>query len=287
MLFSAAPVQARLNRRKGKSPILPLIRGFLERRALIMDDTRTQAPGALAPYRQRGQPLTAIVIAVCAGGAALLLKRWFEPDGDHWVMAALGILACIGLVGLLCIMAGLVHIGSMPRQRAFFDGLAGAIDEAFAVTESRGRVIYANGPYRALIGQTGKGRMVGIENLYSGQSDISDRIYRLAQAARERRPASEEFRLPAGSSAAGAKPSEPAWIRVSVAPIAAGLGQAYTLWRVADVSADRHRQEIAFSRLQYIINYLDHAPTGFFSADAAGRVLYINATLCSWLGIDV
>ena len=252
-----------------------------------MDDTRAHAPGALAPYKQRGQPLTAIVIAICAGGAALLLKRWFDPGSTHWMLGALGVLAALGLLSLLGTLAGFVHIRSMPRQRAFFDGLADAIDEAFAVTDSRSRVIYANGPYRALIGLGGKGRMVGVENLYSGHSDISDRIYRLAQAARERRPASEEFRLAAGSSAAGAKPDEPAWIRVSVAPIAASLGQVYALWRLADVSADRLRQESAFSRLQYIINYLDHAPAGFFSSDAAGRVLYINATLCSWLGIDI
>ncbi len=249
-----------------------------------MDDTRAHAPGALAPHKLRGQ---AIVIAVCAAGVALLLKRWIEPGSSHWMLGGMGVLAALGLMSLLGILAGFFHIGSMPRQRAFFDGLADAIDEAFAVTDSRSRVIYANGPYRALIGQIGKGRMVGVENLYSGHSDISDRIYRLAQAARERRPASEEFRLPAGSSAAGAKPEEPAWIRVSVAPIAASLGQVYTLWRLADVSADRLRQESAFSRLQYIINYLDHAPAGFFSSDAAGRVLYINATLCSWLGLDV
>src|SRR5690606_2979630 len=30
-----------------------------------------------------------------------------------------------------------------------------------------------------------------------------------------------------------------------------------------------------------------HAPAGFFAADAAGRITYINATLAEWLGIDL
>jgi two-component system cell cycle sensor histidine kinase/response regulator CckA len=252
-----------------------------------MDDSRTQAAGTLVLHGQRRQSLTAILIVLGAAAIAFLLTHWLRPDFSLGLPTGLVMLAAIGLVSMVGVLAGFFHVGSMPRQRAFFDGLADAIDEAFAVTDSRSRVIYANGPYRALIAQAGIGRMVGVENLYSGHSEISDRIYRLAQAARERRPASEEFRLAAGSSAAGAKPQEPTWIRVSVAPIAASLGQVYSLWRLADVSSDRNRQEKAFSRLQYIISYLDHAPAGFFSTDADGRVSYVNATLASWLGLDL
>jgi two-component system, cell cycle sensor histidine kinase and response regulator CckA len=252
-----------------------------------MDDSRTQAAGTLVLHGQRGHSLTVILVVVSAAALAFIITHWLRPDFSLGLPTALVMLSAIGLVSIVGVLAGFFHVGSMPRQRAFFDGLADAIDEAFAVTDSRSRVIYANGPYRALIAQAGIARMVGVENLYSGHSEISDRIYRLAQAARERRPASEEFRLAAGSSAAGAKPEEPTWIRVSVAPIAASLGQVYTLWRLADVSSDRNRQEKAFSRLQYIISYLDHAPTGFFSTDADGRVSYVNATLASWLGLDL
>ncbi|HEY7750017.1 MAG TPA: PAS domain-containing protein [Aestuariivirgaceae bacterium] len=252
-----------------------------------MNDSVAQAAGALALLKQRGKPFTAIVIGLCAAAAAGLLTHWLKGQFAPWLLLGLGVLAGMGLLGLLGAVAGLVHLGSMPRQRAFFDGLADAIDEAFAVTDSRGRVVYANHPYRALVSQAGLGRMVGVENLYAGHPDISDAIYRLAQAARDRQHISEEFRLAAGSAAAGAKADEPAWIRVSITPIAASLGQVFVLWRLADVSQDRQRQESAFSRLQYIINYLDSAPAGFFSSDADGRVAYINATLSSWLGLDL
>src|SRR6185312_6116812 len=42
-----------------------------------------------------------------------------------------------------------------------------------------------------------------------------------------------------------------------------------------------------FQELQHAIDYLDHAPAGFFSVDAAGDIVYINATLAAWLDQDL
>ena len=42
-----------------------------------------------------------------------------------------------------------------------------------------------------------------------------------------------------------------------------------------------------FQELQHAIDYLDHAPAGFFSAEPDGRIVYLNATLAEWLGIDL
>jgi two-component system cell cycle sensor histidine kinase/response regulator CckA len=58
-------------------------------------------------------------------------------------------------------------------------------------------------------------------------------------------------------------------------------------WGVADVTRERERQENTFLELQHAIDFLDHAPAGFFSVDAAGKVLYLNATLAGWLGYDL
>ena len=60
-----------------------------------------------------------------------------------------------------------------------------------------------------------------------------------------------------------------------------------TVWSIADVTRDRERQENVFQELQYAIDYLDHAPAGFFSVDAAGDIVYLNATLASWLDHDL
>ena len=60
-----------------------------------------------------------------------------------------------------------------------------------------------------------------------------------------------------------------------------------TVWSIADVTRERERQENVFQELQHAIDYLDHAPAGFFSIDAAGDVVYLNATLAAWLDHDL
>ncbi|MDP1906866.1 MAG: PAS domain-containing protein, partial [Hyphomicrobium sp.] len=59
------------------------------------------------------------------------------------------------------------------------------------------------------------------------------------------------------------------------------------VWGVSDVSRDRDKQENIFIELQHVIDFLDHAPAGFFSAEADGRIVYLNATLAGWLGYDL
>ena len=58
-------------------------------------------------------------------------------------------------------------------------------------------------------------------------------------------------------------------------------------WTVADITRERAQQETVFQELQHAIDYLDHAPAGFFSAEPDGRIVYLNATLAEWLGIDL
>ncbi len=60
-----------------------------------------------------------------------------------------------------------------------------------------------------------------------------------------------------------------------------------SVWSVADVTRDRERAENVFQELKQAIGYLDHAPVGFFSVDASGTVVYLNATLAGWLNHDL
>ena len=59
------------------------------------------------------------------------------------------------------------------------------------------------------------------------------------------------------------------------------------VWTIADVTRERERQENVFQELQHAIDYLDHAPAGFFSVDGAGDIVYLNATLAAWLDQDL
>ncbi len=60
-----------------------------------------------------------------------------------------------------------------------------------------------------------------------------------------------------------------------------------TVWSIADVTRELERQENVFQELQHAIDYLDHAPAGFFSVDADGDISYLNATLAEWLDQDL
>src|SRR2546430_5998531 len=60
-----------------------------------------------------------------------------------------------------------------------------------------------------------------------------------------------------------------------------------TVWSLSDMTRDLERHENVFQELQHAIDYLDHAPAGFFSAEANGNIVYINATLANWLDYDL
>jgi two-component system cell cycle sensor histidine kinase/response regulator CckA len=78
-----------------------------------------------------------------------------------------------------------------------------------------------------------------------------------------------------------------AWYRVRVRPLERPGAKRATLWSVADITRERERHENVFQELQHAIDFLDHAPAGFFSSDAEGRISYMNATLAGWLDYDL
>jgi two-component system, cell cycle sensor histidine kinase and response regulator CckA len=248
---------------------------------------KAEGAGPAALGRSRTDALLtlalALLLAVAVSAAAWLLRT----AAPLWLLVPGAVLALLGLFVPFGMMAGVMHIGRLPRQREFFDGLSDAIGDPFVVTDGRGRAVYANGSYVKLAAVSAAGRLVGMDMLYSGHPDLAEPIYRLAQAGLEGKTAEKEIRLPAGSTAPGGRPEGPSWLRINVAPVADAAGRHYTLWRLQDIGADRAKQEQAFARLQFIITYLDHAPAGFFSAKPGGKIDYLNATLAGWLGLDV
>ena len=60
-----------------------------------------------------------------------------------------------------------------------------------------------------------------------------------------------------------------------------------TVWTVSDETREHDRHETFFQDLQHAIDYLDHAPAGFFSAEPDGAIAHMNATLAGWLDYDL
>ena len=241
----------------------------------------------MASAAGRGHVALSLVLAVLVAASVTAAAWLLKTSLAYWLLIAGAALSFIGLLSLFGFMAGLLRLEGQNQTRAFFDGLTDAIGDACVVTDNKSRAVYGNAPYLQLSSTAGVSRLVGFDLLYSGQTAFVEPIYQLAQAALEGKSDAREIRIPAGSSAPGAQPDAPKWLKISVSPIAAQAKRGYVLWRLQDVSVDRAKQEKAFGRLQFIITYLDHAPAGFFSTLPSRKIDYLNATLAEWLGFDV
>ncbi len=255
-----------------------------------MDDSNPPAGGeAVEPAVSAQGGLRAAFVVALAALVALTVVfglRDIAPVYPRWIMWSGAALAGLGLLALYALLAGVLRLGSGKSERLFLDALTGAVGHPMVVTDAEGRALYANPAYHDLLNRTGNRRLVPLDVLLTPYADFATPLYQLTQAVIAGRGDIRELRVAPGSAAPFAPPDQPVWIRLSVAPMRAGT-RALRLWQFEDVSAERARQEQAFTRLQFIITYLDTAPVGFFSTLADGRVDYVNVTLAQWLGVDL
>jgi len=223
-----------------------------------------------------------LLVALLLVGAAAGLIYVGRGQAENYILALLAVLGTIGVFALFALAAGIMRFGGREQGNPL---LKTVVDNAFdgvVVTDQSGRVFYANASYLDLIGTTGTADVLPIERVFIGDPDVSESIYRLLKAAREGRRLQEEVRVAGQTGEAGR------WLRLRVRPLGASRrDSSLTVWSIADVTRERERQENVFQELQHAIDYLDHAPAGFFSVDAAGHIVYLNATLANWLDHDL
>ena len=228
-------------------------------------------------------PLALSILVACLAGAVLAL--WLAPNAAGaaimtWMVV---ILAICGAFGLLLFAFGVLQF---PTRAARFDttkAIADSNPDGLLVTDRESRIVYANDAYRALSGARATSDLRPVERLFTGSPDVSESVYRLAQAAKSAGRASEELRLSPPPSGVG----DVAWYRIRVRPLEGVAKDGATLWTVSDETRDHDRHETFFQDLQHAIDYLDHAPAGFFSAEPDGAISHMNATLAGWLDYDL
>jgi two-component system, cell cycle sensor histidine kinase and response regulator CckA len=221
-----------------------------------------------------------VALALIAAAAGVL---YIEPVyAGTYILALLALLGTIGVAALFAMASGIMQLASRSQANPLLKAVVDSAFDGIVVTDHSGRVFYANTTYLDLIGATDNNDVRPIERVFVGDPDVSESIYRLLKAAREGRRLLEEVRIP-GATAEAAR-----WLRMRVRPLSEGKHDArMTVWSIADVTRDRERQENVFQELQHAIDYLDHAPAGFFSVDSAGDIVYLNATLATWLDQDL
>lgn len=223
-----------------------------------------------------------LLVAGLLVGAAIALgfiaNEWAQP----LILGLLALLSVIGVFGLFAFAIGLVQFSGHGARNDLTKALVDSADDGVLVTEGENRIIYANEAYLAMAGARGASDIRPVERLFTGSSDVSEAVYRLAAAAREGRRLASEIRIEPALNDRGPV----GWYRIRVAPVRRD-GKSAMLWTVSDVTPERERQENAFQELQHAIDYLDHAPAGFLSIDADGEIPYLNATLSDWLDYDL
>ena len=228
-----------------------------------------------------------LALVLIASAAALV---WFQKELENEVvLGILGVLAMAGIFFIVSAVIGFVEI--MPQNRAdlipraFLDGHP----DGTIVTDRKGRVIYANATYAKLTGATSAADLLTLETLLSRNRESTEALYRLTNGLMEGKAGHEEFRLSHALGQSDAGPQHARWYRLRARPMKLEdeTGTGLFLWQISDISAERDDQERFFRELQNAIDYLDHAPAGFFSAGRKGEIFYVNATLAEWLGIDL
>ncbi|MEW6438163.1 MAG: cell cycle histidine kinase CckA [Pseudomonadota bacterium] len=244
----------------------------------------TQQPTTAFDRTERaGSPGLVLLFAACLVAPIAAFSILPKDEAGTMVIGLLTVLAVIGIFALFGYAVGFLQFSGQAARNDLTRLICDSEPEGAIVTDAAGKILYANEAYMRLSGARDPSQLKVVERLFSGPSDVSESIYRLAQAAREGKRNTEELRLSpplTGESGVG-------WYRVRVRPLNFSGAKRATLWAVADVTRERERHENVFQELQHAIDFLDHAPAGFFSSDATGAVSYMNATLAGWLDYDL
>jgi two-component system cell cycle sensor histidine kinase/response regulator CckA len=223
-----------------------------------------------------------LLVALLLIGAAVGTVYVGREHAELYILGLLGLLGTVGVFALFAMASGIMTVSGRDRGNPLLKSVVDHAFDGIVVTDQSGRVYYANATYLDLIGAVDSNDVRPIERVFIGDPEVSEAIYMLLKAAREGHRHAEEIRI-AGTGTAPAR-----WIRLRVRPLGDGKRDArMSVWAVADVTRERARAENVFQELQRAIDYLDHAPAGFFSVDAGGSIVYLNATLADWLGHDL
>ncbi|MFN7102687.1 MAG: cell cycle histidine kinase CckA [Pseudorhizobium sp.] len=236
-----------------------------------------------------GTVIRILLLALVLIGVAIGFVFFQQALDNEIVLGLLGILAMVGIFFLVSSIIGFVEIMPQSRSDQLARGYLGTHPDGILVTDSRGRIVYANAAYGRLTGASKSSNVQALEPLLSRNRESSEALYRLTNGLRDGREGHEEFRLPQPLGRGTATGSGAHWYRLKARHLRPGSSTSGQLdiWQLTDITSERDDQERFFRELQNAIDYLDHAPAGFFSAGRKGEVFYINATLAEWLGVDL
>ena len=139
------------------------------------------------------------------------------------------------------------------------------------VCDGEGKTLFVNAEFRRLIAPVGGDPVAALAT----HLEASDEARELRHGVRAGAAVSAE--LPLADSGGRLR-----WLRVMGQPLIPWPGVVQ--WSVEDITDRREIDQAARREQAKLLDFMDQAPVGFYSADETGRFLFVNATLARWLG---
>lgn len=191
-------------------------------------------------------------------------------------------LAIVGFCTLVFRVLNLPEMFSNDRRISSMLVLLDSFEDAIAITDLRGRVIKSNQSFKKLNNYKPKQAFFAT---ISSISDAESVVYRLTVKSLSGQEANEDVRSPNPLWPDDGSKRQ-IWYNLSAKKIIINE-QSFLLWRLQNTSITHEQQEPIFQNLQEAINHLDQAPAGFMVVNCAGNIQYLNATLATWMNVDL
>jgi len=231
------------------------------------------APPPRVPRWVAGVGLLTLVLAVAAVLCGALL---FAQSVSNAVAAPAAIvLATLALgCGVAAIVGRHVH-GAVTGKLDLLNQALSTAANAHLIASAGGQTVYANAAFgRFFPGLVGPPLDALQRRLVAGEGSVGD-------LASLRRNLDQKGR--ASGRVAISHPAGPiAWFSVSAHRLAGNDGAS--LWSFEDITERQAMEQEIRDERATLADFLDHAPSGFYSVDGAGHFLFVNAAFAQWLG---
>ncbi|HYM30648.1 MAG TPA: PAS domain S-box protein, partial [Candidatus Cybelea sp.] len=220
----------------------------------------------------------ALVIAWGVAAGAILTAFGFAHLFTTFMRDALGAVIVVLLTAVLWVYAWRPLAEELRAGRRHLL-LADAVDKSrsgLMIVSRKGEVVYANAAYREHLALPAEGDALPLDAVFAVDEAARERIRRLHHSAVAGGTAVDEAALTLRD---GSK----RWLKITSHGIAGLAGDV--LWRLEDVTAEHEMQEAIKAEQEKLADFIDNAPVGFYSADAADRLQFANGTLARWLGV--
>jgi two-component system cell cycle sensor histidine kinase/response regulator CckA len=190
------------------------------------------------------------------------------------VLAGALFFALLALMSGIAVFVSRMGTREIAGRAALLSQAIAASTNAHLIVAPEGSITYANPAFRRFFPEIQTLPLEVIALSLVGD-EAAQEFQRLATEAVERGRASGRLAIRRSSGAT-------LWFVVSASLLPRSPG--YMLWSFEDISQRQEMEQVIRGEEETQADFLDTAPTGFYSVDGDGRFLLVNQTLADWFG---